>query len=370
MAGKKSNSRAASPPRGGRGKSPTPAAAPAAAAAPAKPLDVLEHFGEVLRSSTDMTPPIAAIKTLVELVTQSSATTFNELHTVLSAAMTTLQSKHKHAIAASAGCTLFNQFAMKTFTKEHNFERTKQLLVARGNDFVLSVDSFRDKIAHIGNPFIQDDAVILIHSYSRVVMRLLQRAARDNKRFTVYVTESRPTESGARAVESLRKRGIPAHLILDSAVGYILEKVDLVLVGAEGVVETGGIINHIGTYQVAMVAKEKKVPVYAVAESYKFVRLFPLDQYDLGVEHDVGILAEAPVAADDDIDLLAPSALPSPKEVTEAQSAAARAQIVTEMAHTNPTLDYTPPRYITLLFTDKGVLAPSAVSDELIKVFL
>jgi translation initiation factor 2B subunit (eIF-2B alpha/beta/delta family) len=79
---------------------------------------------------------------------------------------------------------------------KQNFERTKQLLVARGNDFVDSVDSFRDKIAMIGNPFIQDDAVILVHSYSRVVMRLLRRAAADNKRFTVYVTESRPSESG------------------------------------------------------------------------------------------------------------------------------------------------------------------------------
>ncbi|ORZ37415.1 hypothetical protein BCR44DRAFT_41448 [Catenaria anguillulae PL171] len=346
---------------------------------PSAPLDVLAHFEQVLSSSADMTPPIAAIKALVHLVTHSSATTFNELHTLLSNAVGRLQSDHKHAIAASAGCTLFNQFAMKTFTKEHNFERTKQLLVTRGHDFVRSVDSFRDKIATVGNPFIQDDAVILIHSYSRVVMRVLQRAAADNKRFTVYVTESRPTDSGVRAVESLRKRGIPAHLILDSAVAYILSKVDLVLVGAEGVVETGGIINHIGTYQVAMVAKEKKVPVYAVAESYKFVRLFPLDQYDLGIEKNVGILADAPVAADLDeaaaehrgVAAMAPSAPVSPRgEVTDVGVLAARNDIVLEMQKSNPTLDYTPPKYITLLFTDKGVLAPSAVSDELIKVFL
>ncbi|KAI9221129.1 putative translation initiation factor eIF-2B subunit alpha [Blastocladiella britannica] len=362
----KKNSRRSSPARPA-----TSTATSTAAVAPLKPVDVLPHFLTVLASSSDMTPPVAAIKTLVEVVATSPATTYNELHTVLSAAVAKLQHGHKYAIAASAGCTLFNRFAIKAFAKDHNFDRTKQLLVARGNDFVASVDSFRDKIAAVGNPFIQDDAVILIHSYSRVVMRLLQRAAADNKRFTVYVTESRPTDSGVRAVESLRSRGIPAHLIMDSAVAYILGKVDLVLVGAEGVVETGGILNHIGTYQVAMCAREKKVPVYVAVESHKFVRAFPLSQYDLGVEAHVGILHAAPaqegVSADDALAATAPH---SPREDMDGARERIRGGIVDEMVASNPSLDYTPPQYITLLVTDKGVLAPSAVSDELIKVFL
>ncbi|KAJ3366025.1 Translation initiation factor [Allomyces javanicus] len=359
-------------PKSGRSRSSSPAK-PAAPAA--KAMDVLAYFEQTLASSPDMTPPIAAIKTLVELVRQSSATTLSELLSALSAAIERLNTGHKHSIPASAGCTLFNRFAMKSFAKDQNFERTKQTLVARGNDFVDSVDSFREKIATVGNQFIQDDAVILIHSYSRVVMRLLQRAAAENKRFTVYVTESRPTDSGARAVESLRKRGIPAHLILDSAVGYVMDKVDLVLVGAEGVVETGGILNQIGTYQMAMVAREKKTPFYAVTESYKFVRMFPLDQYDLGM--DVPILADPAMpdwdAAAAAAAACAPSVPHSPTEATHRvseTSAAARHAIVEEMARTNPALDYTPPQYITLLITEKGVLTPSAVSDELIKVFL
>jgi hypothetical protein len=48
-----------------------------------------------------------------------------------------------------------------------------------------------------------------------------------------------------KAVEELRKMDIPAQLILDAAVGYYIEKVDMVLVGAEGVVESGGIINQV-----------------------------------------------------------------------------------------------------------------------------
>lgn len=55
-------------------------------------------------------------------------------------------------------------------------------------------------------------------------------------------------------------------------------RVDLVLVGAEGVVENGGVINKLGTYQIAMCAKSLNKPFYVAAESYKFARLYPLNQ--------------------------------------------------------------------------------------------
>lgn len=50
------------------------------------------------------------------------------------------------------------------------------------------------------------------------------------------------------------------------------------LVGAEGVVENGGVINKLGTYQIALCAKSLNKPFYVAAESYKFARLYPLNQ--------------------------------------------------------------------------------------------
>ncbi len=70
--------------------------------------------------------------------------------------------------------------------------------------------------------------------------------------------------------------GIPVTLILDSGVAYMMEKVDMVLVGAEGVVESGGIINMLGTYQAALVARTMNKPVYVAAESYKVFLQHPL----------------------------------------------------------------------------------------------
>lgn len=77
-------------------------------------------------------------------------------------------------------------------------------------------------------------------------MELLALAVRTHKRrFKVYCTEARPSSSAARVKRLLETElGVPCHVILDSAVGYYMERMDVVLFGAEGVVENGGIINQ------------------------------------------------------------------------------------------------------------------------------
>ncbi len=74
---------------------------------------------------------------------------------------------------------------------------------------------------------------------------------------------------------------VPVTVISDSAVAFYMGKVDMVLVGAQGVVENGGVLNKMGTLQVAIVAKSYNKPLYVASESYKFARIFPLDQADL-----------------------------------------------------------------------------------------
>ena len=112
--------------------------------------------------------------------------------------------------------------------------------------------------------------------------------------------------------------------------------VDIAHVGAEALVESGGAVSKLGTYGVAVAAKAASVPFYVAAESYKFSRLYPLGQKGLPEERkhvDFGPL------------------LPRAVRVN------------------NPSRDYTPPKFISLLFTDLGVLTPAAVSDELIQLY-
>lgn len=163
----------------------------------------------------------------------------------------------------------------------------------------------------------------------------LKLAAASNKRFHVYVTRSSPDNTGEQMCADLKEAGINCTLILDSAIGYIMESIDIVLVGAEGVVESGGIINRVGTYTMALCAREMKKPFYVLAESLKFSRLYPLNQRDLPNDYKFS-----------------------------------KQSIEEDVAQAHPLVDYTSPAYITLLFTDIGILTPSAVSDELIKLYL
>ena len=104
--------------------------------------------------------------------------------------------------------------------------------------------------------FVLVTQVVLTHSRSQCALQLLTAAKRAHKRVTVLVTESRPACYGEQMASELQAAGIPATVILDAAVGFFISKVDVVLFGAEAVCENGGIVNTIGTYQIAVLAKQ------------------------------------------------------------------------------------------------------------------
>ncbi|KAJ2004491.1 translation initiation factor eIF-2B subunit alpha [Coemansia thaxteri] len=305
--------------------------------------NVVQSYNELIKEDPSISAPVAAVSSLVKLVERQRATTMLELMKIVPEACEQLKKATGNSISLSAGCDVFLQ-QMARLSHAQSAEECRVALIQAGTEFVQGAGRCRDNVAEFGSPFVRDDQTILVHSYSRVIMGLLRRAVKQNKRFRVYVTESRPDQSGLRAAAELQKLGVPCEVILDAAVGYIMQKVDLVLAGAEGVVESGGLINKIGTYQLAIIAKAAKKPFYALAESFKFVRLYPLNQYDLPTyRSDLLSFKEKPAAT---IDWQA------------------------ELSRSNPMLDYTPPEFITLLFTDLGVMTPSGVSDELIKFYL
>ena len=80
------------------------------------------------------------------------------------------------------------------------------------------------------------------------MLATLKEAHNMHKRLYVYVTECSANNSGSLMKKNLEDLGIPCQIVLDASVGYVLEKVDLVLLGAEGVVESGGICNKVRLY--------------------------------------------------------------------------------------------------------------------------
>lgn len=148
-----------------------------------------------------------------------------------------------------------------------DFEVQKKKLVDLAREYAeKTVPSCREKIVDLAMPFIRDGAIILTHSYSRVVMQILLAASKNGNGINVYVTESRPGGLGLKTYQELTAAGIPTTVICDSAAAYVGEKIDFILVGAEGVCESGGILNAVGTLGLALVAKSYGKPFYAAAE--------------------------------------------------------------------------------------------------------
>ncbi|MGH0158842.1 UNVERIFIED_CONTAM: hypothetical protein FKN15_061618 [Acipenser sinensis] len=242
--------------------------------------ELVEYFKTQMRENTDVASAVAAIRTLLEFLKRDKGETILGLRENLTKAIDKLTSVDS-SVAVSSGGELFLRFISLASLEHPDLSQCKKVMIVRGELFLKKISLSRDKVAKLCHTFIKDGAIILTHSYSRVVLRVLEKAAAAKKRFTVFVTESHPDSAGQHMADALRKLNVPVTVILDAAVGYVVEKVDLVIVGAEGVVESGGIINKIGTYQLAVCSKAHNKPFYAVAESFKFVRLFPLNQQDV-----------------------------------------------------------------------------------------
>lgn len=205
----------------------------------------------------------------------------------------------------------------------------------------------RDRVASVAAEFIRSDTKVLTLGFSRVVASVLSAASsRLGRHFDLVVLEGRPDGAGVKAANSYAtETSIPVTIIPDAAAGYVMESVDMVLVGAEGVLENGGVVNKVGTLSVAACAAAYKKPVYVAAESYKFARLYPLNQKDL------------------------PTCTTTFSPATTTNSVGEEFQLDSSVRLLHPQVDFTPAKLIKLLFTDLGVLTPSAVSDELIRLY-
>lgn len=277
-------------------------------------------------------------------------------------------------IALSSGCELFLKYVTRASLETPDFTTCKSQVLERGERFAEFSLAARDRISSVGGPFVREGSVVLTHGRSRVVESLLLRAALvEKKRFRVMVLEGRPDAAGAKSARTYEKNGIPTTVVLDSAMGYVMERVDMVIVGAEGVVENGGVVNKVGTFSLGVMAKELGVPFYVAAESYKFTRLYPLNNSDLP---EMGGIGGSQLQFLDTLNWTASDGGGGGDEKKEESSSTTLQEVtdyIVDLPSTvevqNPPCDFTPAKYITLLFTDLGVLTPSAVSDELIRLY-
>jgi translation initiation factor eIF-2B subunit alpha len=186
---------------------------------------VVREFHEALARSSDMAVAVAAIHALTTVIRNSTATTMMGLEKDLKEAASRLQRCNPTAISLKAGCELFLRYTTRSSALEmSNFDVAKRRLIERGRQFAETSKRARVTIAEHGEKFIRPGFTVLCHGHSRVVLAVLRRAAASQRQFSVVVTEGRPDGTGAVMARLLDEIGIPTTVVLDSGVGYAMER--------------------------------------------------------------------------------------------------------------------------------------------------
>lgn len=203
-------------------------------------------------------------------------------------------------------------------------------------------------IGSYGASLIRDGDVILTYCNAGALatveygtaLGVLRAAWRQGKNIRVFSAETRPLLQGARlTVYELKKEGIPVTLITDNMVGYVMsqEMVSKVIVGADRVVRDA-IINKIGTFTVAVLAKEHHIPFYVAA---------PTSTFDLSRVSEEVTIEER-----------------KPEEVTNIGSLRITPEGVDVL---NPAFDVTPLKYVTAIISEQGVIPSQSLSRYRVK---
>jgi translation initiation factor 2B subunit (eIF-2B alpha/beta/delta family) len=110
---------------------------------------------------------------------------------------------------------------------------------------------------------------IMVHSFSSTVVAFLEEICRQRGGIEVVVTRSGPGRTGEAIARRLDDIGLPVTFIDDAAVGLYMPEVNRVLLGAD-TISAAGVVNGVGSYQVAVLAARHGVPVYVLADTLKF----------------------------------------------------------------------------------------------------
>jgi methylthioribose-1-phosphate isomerase len=194
-----------------------------------------------------------------------------------------------------------------------------------------------EAIGRFGAEFMPSDGQVMTHCNAGALatagigtaLGVIRVAFEQGHKLHVLVPETRPYLQGARLTAwELHRGGIPLTLITDNMVGHFLKtgNVGAVVTGADRIAANGDTANKIGTYQIAVLAKENNVPFYVAA---------PISTFDLAIPDGDHIPIEERSA----------------EEVTHIQGVS----IAPDVHAAHPAFDVTPNHYIHAIFTERGV---------------
>src|SRR3972149_265136 len=277
---------------------------------------------------------------------QSKATTKEELIKDLEKAKKILFETRPTAVNLKWGL----EKIMKVANEGNNASEIKKSVVQTAKK--MAEDDVKTNIAmgKHGSKLFNDNDTIMTHCNAGALatvaygtaLGVIRATKESGKKIKVIATETRPVQQGSRLTAfELKHDGIDVSLIPDTAVGYTMAKglVHKVVVGADRILRTGHVFNKIGTYQVALIAKQHGIPFYVAA---------PLSTFDLQSNPEDVIIEQR-----------------NGREVTgigDKKTAPDGINVI------NPAFDMTPPELISGIITEKGI-AKAPFGESIKKLF-
>jgi methylthioribose-1-phosphate isomerase len=229
--------------------------------------------------------------------------------------------------------------------REESVDRLKEILIEEAKKILDEDIEVNKAIGRWGSEFIKDGDTILTHcnagalatgGYGTATAPIFI-AVEQGKKIQVIADETRPVLQGARLTAwELMQEGIPVTLITDSTAGALMKmgEIDLVIVGTDRTARNGDVANKIGTYSLAVLCKEHKIPFYVAA---------PLSSIDFSITSGDYIPIEER----------------GPEEVTHIFGKCRIAPDGVKVR--NIAFDVTPHKYVTAIITEKGAFRPKDI---------
>jgi methylthioribose-1-phosphate isomerase len=231
--------------------------------------------------------------------------------------------------------------ALRASLKGASREALVRLMIDEAKNIRLDDIAICRAMGKHGAPLVPDGKTVLTHCNAGALatagygtaLGVIRAAAESGKNIDVFADETRPFLQGARLTAwELQQDGIPTTLITDNMAGHFLHsgRIGCVVVGADRIAANGDVANKIGTYSLAVLAKENNVPFYVAA---------PVSTFDLTLASGA----------------LIPIEQRSADEVTHVFGVPVAPE---NIAVQNPAFDVTPARYVTAIISERGVARP------------
>ncbi|GAA5909860.1 hypothetical protein JCM6882_002034 [Rhodosporidiobolus microsporus] len=265
-------------------------------------------------------------------------------------------------LSVSMGTAIrFLKYEISLIEMEMDLDEAKALLLSKIDSFI------RDRILLASRVIeqhaiekINDGDVILTYARSSVVEGVLLEAKRAGKEFSVVVVDSRPLYEGKNLLHVLRSASIPTTYVLLPSLSLILPRVTLCLLGTHALLSNGSMFARAGTAMVAMMLKERGVPVVCCCETYKFSERVMLDSI-VGNER----ATPQPLLLDLTASLPAsppPAAPPSSSSKSSAPPAAPSApSLPSNLSPLSLLYDVSRPEDVTVVITEAGLIPVQSV---------